>query len=268
MDFVIIFFGAIIGAILGSFACCQACRLRIKEKHGENPGPRSICLSCRKKLKWYDNLPIISWLMLKGRCRYCKKPIGLSEILSEVSMSAIIALLANFYLPSLLALDPLAITNFLLLSAVMTIFWILLLYDAKYGRLPTSLLLSAILLALAFRLLNLDYSSDLWPQLFNLLSAISLLAGLYYILYMVSNEKWVGGGDWLLALSIALILGNWWLALVELAVSNSLALGGILAHSRREKTRSAPFAPYLIISCIIIFILQSYISTLPLQVLI
>lgn len=256
---IIIVVGAIIGAILGSFACCQACRLRIKEKGGKNPGKRSICLRCRHKLKWSDNIPIISWLALRGRCRYCKKPIGLAEILSEISMGIIITLLTIHYLPSLLSVDPIAIVSFLILTITITIFWILLLYDAKYGRLPVSLLLAAITTSLIFYLLNIDYSTNLWPQLISLLAAIGLLPGLYYILYMVSHEQWVGSGDWLLALSIALILGKWWLALAELAVSNSLALGGILAHFRREKTRSAPFGPYLIIACIIVFLLRSYI---------
>lgn len=256
----IIITGALLGAILGSFACCQACRLRIKEKGGKNPGKRSICLSCRHELKWSDNIPILSWFMLKGRCRYCKKPIGLAEILSEISMAIIIALLFVYYQDGITAGDPLKIISLILLVSVFTIFWALLLYDAKYGRLPTALLITTIITSLIFRLLNLNYSTNLWPQLFSLLASISLLAGLYYILYIVSHEKWVGSGDWLLALSISLILGNWWLALIELAVSNSLALGGILAHSRREKTHSAPFAPYLIISCIIIFLLQSYIK--------
>lgn len=259
MEFVIVIIGALFGAILGSFACCQACRLRIKEKGAKSPGKRSICLSCRHQLKWFDNIPIFSWLVLRGRCRYCKKLIGLTEIISEIAMSAIVALLAFYYKDGLLALSPLAFAQLATLIITVTIFWILLIYDAKYGQLPTNLLATSIITSAVFRILSLNYQSDLWPQIFSLIASIGLLGGLYYILYMVSREKWVGGGDWMLAFAIALILGNWWLALVELAVSNSLALGGILATSRRTKSRQTPFAPYLILSCIIIFLLQSQI---------
>lgn len=259
MDIIIMVIGAIFGAILGSFACCQACRLRIKEKGAKSPGSRSICLSCRKKLKWYDNIPIFSWLTLRGRCRYCKKSIGAAEILSEISMAAIITLLAIHFLPGLIIADPRTIASFALLAITFTLFWILLIYDAKYSRLPTNILFIAIATSLLFRLINFNYSADLIPQILSLLAGISLLAGLYYILYVASHEKWVGGGDWLLALSIALVLGNWWLALFELATANSLALGGILALTRRKKVRSVPFGPYLIIACVIIFLLQNSI---------
>ena len=58
----------ILGACFGSFLCCQARRLRIKDKHGKKSvkklGSRSVCLHCKAKLKWYDNIPIISWLIL------------------------------------------------------------------------------------------------------------------------------------------------------------------------------------------------------------
>ncbi len=258
----IVIISAILGAVLGSFACCQACRLRIKEKGGKNPGPRSICLRCRHQLKWFDNIPIISWLTLRGRCRYCRKPIGLAEILSEISMAIIVALITLYYGYASVgsSSNAINIASCLVLIFIVTIFWILLLYDAQYSLLPTSLLLIAIVAAAIFRILNLDYSVNLWPQLIDLFSAITLLAGLYYVLYIVSHEKWVGSGDWLLALAIALILGNWWLALIELTVSNALALGGILAQSRHQKNHSAPFAPYLIIACIAIFLLQDIIN--------
>lgn len=260
MEAIIVIFGGIIGAVLGSFACCQACRLRIKEKGAKSPGKRSVCLSCRHQLQWSDNIPVVSWLALRGRCRYCRKAIGAAEILSEVSMAVIITLLGLYYKESLAGGDLVGIMSLAVLIVTVTILWILLLYDAKYGRLPTSLLLAAIATSAVFRILNFDYTVDLWPQLVSLLAAIGLLAGLYYILYMVSHEKWVGSGDWMLALAIALILGNWFLALIELAASNSLALGGILAHSRRERVHSAPFGPYLIIACIIIFLLQGSIK--------
>ena len=80
----------ILGACFGSFLCCQARRLRLKE--GKKPKSkklpaRSICLSCGYQLKWYDNLPIFSWLLLRGKCRKCRQKIGILEVLSELGLA-------------------------------------------------------------------------------------------------------------------------------------------------------------------------------------
>ena len=64
-----------LGAILGSFACCQAYRMRYKEEE-KKIGKRSECLFCGHKLAWFELIPIVSWLLQRGRCRKCKKKIG------------------------------------------------------------------------------------------------------------------------------------------------------------------------------------------------
>ena len=80
----VIIFCVVLGAVLGSFSCCQAWRIRYKvEKKGEL-GKRSVCLSCGKKLRWYENMPIVSWVLQRGKCRKCGKKIGTAEIMSEV----------------------------------------------------------------------------------------------------------------------------------------------------------------------------------------
>ena len=80
------------GAGLGSFACCQAWRIR---KHDKSA--RSHCMNCDYQLKWYDNIPILSWLMLGGKCRKCRKSIGVAEIAAEVGLAAVFALSYAFW---------------------------------------------------------------------------------------------------------------------------------------------------------------------------
>ena len=108
MDIPLIAILAVLGALLGSFAVAQVWRLRarqlvIDERDGEPvdkaelrrlrgllrpvTGDRSECLHCHHQLAWYDLLPVVSWLSLSGKCRYCKAPIGTTELLAEVFLA-------------------------------------------------------------------------------------------------------------------------------------------------------------------------------------
>jgi len=103
----------ILGAAFGSFAGAQVWRLRARQliedkKAGEKVSAkelkklsplikkaskdRSRCLSCGHILAWYDLIPLVSWLLLRGKCRYCKKFIGWTEFFLEVGMAALFAL--------------------------------------------------------------------------------------------------------------------------------------------------------------------------------
>lgn len=248
--------GAVLGAILGSFACCQAWRIRLKETKKQNPGQRSVCLHCHQQLKWYDNLPIISWLILKGRCRYCHKAIGSAEILSELGLACILPLVLLRFSSTLTHPAPLAILSLVILTIIITIFWILLIYDARWGRLPSNLLISSIVLSAVYFALQLNYSVSLMSQLANLAAGLGILAGIYFILYKISHETWVGGGDWLLGAAIALLLGDWWFALLELFIANILSLVGYATFHRRRHSHQIPLGPYLIMAWFLIFLLQ------------
>ena len=85
----------ILGSALGSFLCCQVRRMHARTSKKSVKNTRSICMHCKKQLKWYDNIPVISWLMLKGRCRFCHKKIGIAEILAEVLSGVALVLIAT-----------------------------------------------------------------------------------------------------------------------------------------------------------------------------
>ena len=85
------------GAIFGSFACCQAYRIRYKEE-GKKIGERSECLFCHHRLSWYELIPILSWMLQRGRCRKCGKKIGGIELASEVAMGLIFCGILNLLL--------------------------------------------------------------------------------------------------------------------------------------------------------------------------
>ena len=86
----------ILGLIIGSFLNCLVWRLHV----GKTLGGRSQCTRCHKKIFWYDNIPVISFLVLKGRCRHCKKKISWQYPLVELATipAAIFAFIANILL--------------------------------------------------------------------------------------------------------------------------------------------------------------------------
>ncbi len=271
---IILFF---IGAALGSFACCQAWRLRLKETKKSNPGKWSVCLSCGKRLSAKENIPIFSWLFQRGKCRHCGAKIGKAEILSELSLAAALVGLGAYFYPQVIAVFTsgqifnivMLILTMLLLIISIIIMWILMIYDAKWQKLPVKLLVVLNITAVIYAVVSIisvivssDSIGSIFTYLLSMAIAVALLGGMYFCLSFFSKEKLVGSGDWLVALPIALILGNWWLALVTLFISN--LLGSIFGTILRVKkgTRQIPFGPFLIIGFTIVYAAQPWLLSL------
>ena len=86
-----------------------------------------------------------------------------------------------------------------------------------------------------------------------------ILPGFYFLMYKMSNERWVGGGDWILCLPLALFLGDFWLAMITLFASNLIGSVVMLpvAASKKAKKLKIPFGPFLILGFLLIFFLQN-----------
>lgn len=301
LQWIFLIFGAIFGAILGSFACCQAWRLRLNSE-GKQMGNRSMCLHCGHRLGRLELIPIFSWLFLGGKCKKCKAKIGLMEFFSEIMMAIIFASF-SFRTGSLiqqilqhtgpLNSAPLVIfetIKLLLLFAIFTIMWMLLVYDKKWLQLPVNLLHLLIILSGIYFLFNLYtkyglnllietrgnevllvknslHLQDIWQyilrDLLRFLGAMSVLPGIYFVLYKFSRETLVGGGDFILLISVALLLGRWELGVIELGLSNLLAAIFNYRMLKNPKNRQPfGFAPYIILACMITLFFQTEILRL------
>lgn len=243
----------IIGACIGSYLCCQARRLRLKEQKKKPLGKRSVCLSCRHQLKWYDDLPIISWLVLKGKCRHCHKKIGITELLSELGTAFSFMLLSiNLDIFTASSIDWAVFATTLLLT---TILIFLAIYDGLYGELPTMCLTLAIGCATAILLFRIyitvfsnGFNAELiWKPLLSFL----ILGGIYLALYLISKGRWVGDGDWLLGTAIGIALYEPWLALVALFIANFTACIAMYPTTKSKKNHKIHFGPFLVIAYII-----------------
>lgn len=237
----------ILGTCFGSFLCCQARRLHYKTTHKKPLGNRSVCMFCKYRLKWYDNIPIISWLTLKGKCRKCGKKIGNAEIVSELGLG--IAFFALGTTISVFSTDPFTWAVFIITLVFTTILTFLAIYDGLYGELPTSMLIVAIICGViiaslkAWMLFSVSFAiTDVFIYLGYVLLAVLIFGGLYLLLYLISKGKWVGDGDWLLATAIALALAHPWFSLIALFLTNFLAVVYALPHLKKnQKIRLGPF---------------------------
>ena len=301
LQWIFLIFGAIFGAILGAFACCQAWRIRLHSE-GRKLGNRSVCLHCGHRLGRLELIPIFSWLFLGGKCKKCKTKIGLMEFFSEITMALIFAGF-SFRTGSLIqqilqhtgplnsaSLVIFEVIKLLLLFAIFTIMWILLVYDKKWLQLPVNLLHLLISLSGIFFLFNLytKYGlnllvevrgneillvknslrlQDIWQYILRdflrFLGAMLVLPGIYFVLYKFSRETLVGGGDFILLISVALLLGRWELGVIELGLSNLLAAIFNYRMLKNPKNRQPfGFAPYIILACIITLLFQTEILRL------
>ncbi len=252
---------AILGAGLGSFACCQVWRIRRNDK-----SKWSHCLSCGYRLRWYDNIPILSWLMLGGKCRKCHKKIGAMEILSEVGMAVVFGLSFLFWpeMEQVLDVNGLAIFRMIVYFVLLVVLCMAFLYDAKWKELPVAVLTAAIFIAFMYYAMNISVvkngNFDLMEFLSGVLGLI-LLPGFYFLLYKLSKEKWVGGGDYLLCIPLAMVLNNAWLAISCLFVSNLLGCLVMLPaiYLSKKKDKMIPMGPFLILGFLVVFFCKEFI---------
>lgn len=271
MEGIITLVAAVFGAIFGSFACCQAWRLRYKFEGKKDPGKRSVCMYCGVQLKWSENIPIVSWVVQRGRCRHCKRKIGYAEIMSEIGMAITGVVVAWVYIIPLVhewnagGMDvswlALRAVEIVILCAIMVGLAVLAIYDGKWGELPTRLLSMCIAGAIIMMLLGqesyylINHELD-YGALLSTLGAAVILAGTCFALYRVSHETLMGGGDWMLALAIAFVLQDWWLALWVMMLANLLGSVIMAPVAMRRRGVSIHFGPFLMAAFVVVLAIQ------------
>ena len=273
MVFVVIIL-AIAGAIFGSFAGAQVWRLRAHQladdkRDGDEideveykrlrplitkiSSDRSRCLSCGQTLRWYDLVPIISWMSTNGKCRYCKKSIGSFEILMELSFALFFILSYFAFLPQLSTIFGMATLAVWLLAGV--IMGVLFAYDAKWYLLPEKMNILLALIATAFVVLVFAQAGFSLDSLFSLAGSLMIMSGIYLLIYIVSKGEWIGFGDVILGVGLGLLLVKWENAFLALFLANFLGLIAVApAYLRKKVTGKThiPFGPFLIIATVIV----------------
>ena len=240
-EFLVLIFVFSFGLIIGSFLNCLVWRLRT----GESLLGRSYCLKCKKQIAWYDNLPVLSFVLLKGKCRQCGGKISWQYPIVELTTGVLFVL--AYYLNY-----ELRITNYeliiqllrdwFLISAMMVIF----IYDLRWRLILDVVTLPAGLVVL---ILNLALGFSLW----NLLVSGIIGSGFFLLQFLISGGKWIGGGDIRLGLLMGLALG-WPGVIVAIIISyflGSLVGLGLIAAGKKRWGSEVPLGVFLAAGTII-----------------
>ena len=236
----------VIGVCLGSFL--NVCIYRLpKNKHIIIS--RSFCPKCKKKINWYDNLPIISFLFLSGKCRKCKKVISLRYIIVELLTGII-------FLSIFLSFDNLF--SIIFLSILSLIFIIIFFIDLENFIIPDSLNFSIIGLALIKNFLP-NFNTNIIHEINqSIIGGIVGYLSIWIIIFLYKTLKKIDGmglGDAKLMAGVGLLFG-WQSIPFILFVSSILGLIFVIPSLlKKQKTMRTeiPFGPFIILACVIYF---------------
>jgi prepilin signal peptidase PulO-like enzyme (type II secretory pathway) len=230
----------LLGLIIGSAINAIVWRLYVGKSWVRG---HSMCPECEHRLAAKDLVPMLSWVFLRGRCRYCKKPIHWQYPAVELLTAALFGLSAVVLAPdSAKAYILFAIWLLLLVHLI-----VLAVYDLRWMILPDKVVYPAIVIA-ATQLVLLAVWGGSYHIWLGPLIAAAMAGGAFWILASVADGKLMGGGDVKLVFLMGLILGVQRTGLALFIGFDTAALVGIvliLTH-RRKRTDYLPFGPFLI----------------------
>lgn len=224
---------------------------------------RSMCPKCEHQLTAVDLIPVLSWVSLKGKCRYCSKTISWQYPLIEL-------LTAGLFVLSYLAWpNPIFATN---LALVMFITWLVMLiglialavYDIKWMFLPDKIIYRLIVIQAISLVIQFVLGKPL-SEISGIALAVLIGGGVFWIIYQVSNGKWIGGGDVKLGFLLGLIVGKPEYAFLVLFLSSLIAMVftlPLLITKKLKKDSKIPYGPFLIVATVIIVIFGTQIIDL------
>jgi len=218
----------LLGLVAGSFLNCAVYRLEIGRSFLKG---RSFCPKCKHVLAWYDLIPLLSFLVLKSKCRYCRRKISLEYPLVELITGVLFFLLFWHFG---FGID--LVFGFLISSFLVVIF----IYDLKHYLIPDKVIYPAIILTFFYNLILWDLRS---PTM-----AAFGAAGFFLAIVLVSRGKWMGIGDIKLAFLMGLILGwpNILVALFFAFFSGAIIGIGLVLANKKSFKSEVPFGPFLI----------------------
>lgn len=270
MNIIILVWSVFLGSVIGSFL--NVCIYRIpRGKSILFPG--SFCTACNIKISWYDNIPILSYLVLRGKCRYCKKTISIRYIFVELFCGLITGgLLQNFFLTGNKSLETVII--YILLTYILIIITFI---DLKYLVVPNSLTYSGMIFVLVLSVIfpgiydntRLIITNSFFSQssrLYSFLSSLlgmSVSGGIVFITAIagryIFRKEAMGMGDVKLMCMSGGIIG-WKLGIVVFFIAPFFGLFMAVPMRIIKKAKLIPYAPFLSMSVVLVIFLQEYFT--------
>ncbi|MBU4141967.1 prepilin peptidase [Patescibacteria group bacterium] len=271
MELFFYFFIFLFGLIVGSFLNVVIFRLESGEQVVRG---RSHCRHCRHILEWYDLIPVLSFLALGGKCRYCGKALSVQYPLVELATGMLFVAIFNFqfnettlYFPPSTFHPLLSTLYFLFIASSLIVIFV---YDLKHYIIPDKIIYSAIIVSVFYLILGRIWEAGLPGSgfgspasgvlgfenliiLFNPFIAAIAAGGFFFAIVILTKGAGMGGGDVKLAFLMGLALG--WpkiLAALFLAFTIGAICGIILIFFKKKNFKSEiPFGPFLVLGTFI-----------------
>ena len=234
----------VFGSLWGSFA--NVCIYRLPENKGVVRG-RSSCPKCKNSIKWFDNIPLISFILLKGKCRNCNNPIALQYFIVELIGSISFVAIYHFFGVTLTTL---------LLLILSVIFIIIFFIDLKHFIIPNVLTFTLMIVGF-IKSFDPNLNKAIFPNYIN-----SLIGGIFgyliiwliiYFYKKVRKKEGMGLGD----AKLMAVIGFWfgWISIpFVIFISSAVALilaAPSLINKSKAMSSEIPFGPYIISAAVI-----------------
>ena len=245
----------ILGGIWGSF--CNVCIYRLPLEKNIIKG-RSFCTSCEKQINWYDNIPILSFIFLKGKCRCGKSKINLQYFIVELVSAISFVLIYYFY--------GVSITTLLLI--ILTIFFIIIFFiDLKHYIIPNELTFPLMFIGFV-KSFDPNLNQSLFPNYINSLIGgffgYSIIWSIIFFYKTLRKKEGMGLGD----AKLIAVVGFWfgWFSIpFTIFISSMVALIfsiPSLINKTKDMSTQIPFGPFIIIGCLIYVTFANQIKNL------
>jgi leader peptidase (prepilin peptidase)/N-methyltransferase len=238
MDPFIASLAAIVGVCVGSFL--NVCIYRLPRGQSLS-SPPSRCPSCERPLRWYHNIPIVSWLALRGRCAHCRAPISMQYPVIEL-VTALMWVLIVWMTP----VGWLLVSRLVLATALIVLFMI----DLEHQLLPNAITLPGIAAGLAFSLVAPPGPTE---SVLGILLGGGVLYAIAAAYYLIRKEEGMGMGDVKMLAMVGAFLG-WRAVLLTLVLSSFAgAVIGVAMMSLQKGTMryALPFGTFLAVGALV-----------------
>jgi leader peptidase (prepilin peptidase)/N-methyltransferase len=211
---------------------------------------RSMCPNCRHQLAPKDLIPILSWILLLGKCRYCHKKIE-DNPFTEIALP-ILFVVSYLYWP--VSLEGRGLWEFVFWIMFLPFLLALTVYDLRWKLLPDKIVLPLTALAI-FQVLGTVFLGAGWGVLISAAAGVAVISGTFYVIFQISQGKWIGGGDVKLGMVLGLLAGGFINSFLLLFISSLLgsiiSIPILLWHGKALRVQ-VPFGPFLILGLIVV----------------
>ncbi|HUU47111.1 MAG TPA: prepilin peptidase [Acidobacteriota bacterium] len=230
-----------LGLAVGSFTNVLIYRLPRRESLWR---PRSRCPACGNALRWYHNIPVVSWVILRGRCAFCRAAISWVYPLVELLTAGLFAAFFARYGISVVTL------GFWYLSVTLVaVFFI----DLRHRIIPNTLTYPGVVVGVALAMVSSHLS---WSQsLLGAAAGLGIFIGMAYFGRLVFRKDSMGGGDVKLAAVLGAFLGVGKLLVIlvlSAAIGLVISLVGLWASPELRRDRTIPYGPFLALAAVVV----------------